>query len=540
MKMSKRLTLPLFIILFIFSACSNQSTSEASKILRLATYNDITTLNSLVVENVDSAQVIANFTEGLTTYSEDGTIIGALAEDWTMSKNGLVYTFKLRDALWQDGVPVTAHDFVFAWQQVATLAQAPYKAHLRNFLNADAVIKGEVPATELGVKALDDKQLQITLRQPTPYLLDLLAFPSFLPIQKAFYEQVGAENYGTSSETVLANGPFILAQYGSDVGYTLKKNPSYWDAAQVDLEEVNVRVVKQAETRASLYESGQIDQLILTSDLYDKYARSSELVVEAQPWMKFLYLSNNINQKDSVLISYNMRAAIAHAIDKDVIVESILKDGSVAADYFLPRGFVSLNNQDFRDYSGKFNTLSYDVGLAQNYFEKAKYELAGKDLTFTISLTDSENAQKIFENIKAQLETNLPGLKVNLRTIPGASYFPILKEHTEVAAYMGWLAGFKDPSTFFEIYHTGKGQNYGLYSNSVFDGLIEQTESSRLALNAERRWNAFVEAEQVLLGDYYLIPLYQQGQVSLIKPHVRGLKLSPTIPPIFYKYVNIQ
>ena len=540
MKKFQKLFIILFATVLVFTACGN-NTAKADKTLNLAVSSELITLDSLTVSNADSAQLIANFIEGLTTYSAEGKIIGAIAKDWQISEDGLTYTFNLRDdATWQNGVPVTAQDFVFAWQKVLTLPTAAYKGHLRNFVNGPAIAKGEKTADTLGAKALSDTQLQITLTQPTPYLLDLLAFPSFLPVNEAFYNEVGAEKYGTTKEAVLANSAFTLEEYAGDTGYVLKKNETYWDKANVDLAEINVRVVKQADTRASLYEAGEIDQLILTSDLHDKYANDKDLVVETQPRMNFLYLSKNIHPETSILVNDNLRKAVAYAIDKELIVDTIVKDGSVAADYFLPRDLVSLDGKDFRDYSGNYNTLSYDVAKAQEFFAQAKAELGDKDLTFEISLSDTEAATKAFESIKAQLETNLSGLKIKLNSLPAASYTATLKENRTPAANTGWVAGIKDPSTFFEIYQTGQVQNYGLYSNLQFDKLMKQTESAELALDANKRWDTYVEAEKVLLEDYYVIPLYQKGQESLINPQVKGLKLSPTIPAVFYKYITVE
>lgn len=280
MKNFKKVVVTIFVTLFILAACGNNADIKTEKTLNLAINADLTTLDSLTVSNANSAQLIANFTEGLTTYSKEGEIIGAIAESWEIANDGLTYTFELRDAQWENGTMVTANDFVFAWQKVATLPTSSYKGHLRNFVNGKEVATGEKEASELGVVALSDTVLQINLTQPTPYLLDLLAFPSFLPVNADFYHEVGADAYGTTTETVLANSAFTLAEYAGDTGYTLKKNETYWDKDNVDLSEINVRVVKQADTRASLYEAGEIDQLILTSDLHDKYIESTDLVTE--------------------------------------------------------------------------------------------------------------------------------------------------------------------------------------------------------------------------------------------------------------------
>ena len=525
--------------IFILSGCSTATTGENK--LRLAVGTEITTLDSLTVSIATSAQVIGNFTEGLTTYSEEGKIVGAIAEKWNISEDQLTYNFTLRDAKWENGEKVTAADFVFAWQKVATLPTSSYKMHLRNFENGVAVAKGEKPASELGVTALSENELQIKLIQPTPFLLDLLAFPSFLPVNEKFYEEVGADNYGTSKETVLANGPFKLETFASDTGYTLVKNPDYWDVKNVGLDAVDVRVVKQAETQASLYDSGELDALTLTTNLSDKYSSTgADIVKELQPRLAFMYLSGNTKVQSDLLSNKNFRQAVAHAIDKELITDKVLKDGSIPAEYVLPKGLVELEGKDFRSVSGKFDTPIFDVTKAKTFLDTAKSELGDTPLVIDFATSDAETNKKVFESIKSQIETNLPGVVFNINSIPAASYNGILREHATPAASTGWVAGFRDPSTFFEIYQTGQVQNYSNYSNPEFDALIKKTESAELAKNPEARWDAFVEAEEVLLDDFILMPLYQQGQQSLIQPYVKGLKLSPTIPSVFYKYVTIK
>ncbi|MGL5043148.1 MAG: peptide ABC transporter substrate-binding protein [Culicoidibacterales bacterium] len=525
----------------LFSACA-PAKADGQKALRLSVSSDITTLDSLTVSVATSAQIIGNIQEGLTTYAADGKIIGGIAESWTVSPDQLTYNFKLRQSKWENGEDVTAADFVFAWQKVATLPTSAYKTHLKNFVNGVAVAKGEVSPQQLGATAISATELEIKLTQPTPYLLDLLAFPSFLPVKQSFYEQVGADKYGTSQETVLANGPFKLASFAGDSEIKLAKNDLYWDIKNVDLDAISIRVIKQAETQSSLYDAKELDALVLTTNLLDKYKeQKTPILVEQQPRMSYLYLSGNTKVSAPLLENKSFRQAIAHAIDKELITEKVLKDGSVAAEYMMPKGLVEKNKVDFREYSGKYNTPIFNVTKAKAFLEEAKQSL-GTSSPFIVDvlINDSETNRKVFESVKAQVEENLPEIKFNINIIPAASFNGILREKATPAANTGWVAGFKDPITFLETFQTGRSLNYSSYSNPKYDELIKATDSVELAEDQTKRWDAFVEAEAVLLEDFIILPLYQQGQQTLIAPYVKGLKLSPTIPSVFYKYIKIE
>lgn len=529
----------LLSISLIFSAC--QTPKNSDKTLKIAIESEITSINSLTVSEASNSQLIGNIIEGLTTYGKNGEIVGAMANSWQISDDALTYTFKLREAQWENKTAVTAHDFVFAWQMMSQLPDAAYKQFLKKFKNGEAVLAQQQPVTSLGVKALDDKTLQVELIQPIPYLLELTAFPPFYPVNQQFYHSVKEQGYGTSKETVLANGPFTLSDFSGTTGYTLNRNPKYWDADKVKLEAVHVQVIKQAETRSVLFDQGELDHLMLNTDLYQKYQNSNEkIITEFEPRIAYMYLSGTTKSPAPLLANKNFRAAIAHAIDREKMTTNILTDGSVAANYLIPRDFLAIDGKDFRDFNTTLPKNIFSLNKAKNYLEEAKKQLGHIPLEFTLTTSDLEMNKNLYQNIAFQIEENLPDIKVNLTFIPQATYYADLRKFDTPAASGGWVAGYKDPSTFFDVFLPNAPQNYAQYNNPQYTKLIAETDSATLAFDTKTRFEKFSQAETILINDYVIIPLYQKGQRSIVKPYVKNLTLSQTIPAYFYKYVELS
>ncbi|TLG73831.1 peptide ABC transporter substrate-binding protein [Culicoidibacter larvae] len=543
-KLGKKLgvvTSLLAVAALVLAGCGGSSSGTAGT-LRLASAVAPNTLNQIRNSESINSEIIGQYLEGLVQYNADNELVGAVAKDWTTNEDGSVYTFNIRpESKWTNGQPVTANDFVFAWSKLATDKEATYGYLVSAIKNGQAVLDGTMDASELGVKAVSDSQLEVTLEQPLAYFLDLMAFPPFFPTNEAFYNEVGGDEvYGTSMETVLGNGPFTLTKYKADEGWEFAKNPDYWDAASVQLNVVTVRFVAETSTQGTLYDNGEIDRLGLTGDLIDKYSGSSEIVTQPETAVFYFYLSGTTNSPDATLANKNVRAAIAHAIDKSVITDNVLKNGSLPIDYLVPKDFVSLDGEDFRTFANQFNDPMFDVKKAQEFLDAAKKELGQDTLSVTLAVADTEAGKKIYENIESQLETNLEGLDVTINQVPQQTYYPLLQEYGTPAANAGWGADYMDVATYFEIFRSDDSHNYGKWNNPEFDQLFKDAQSPELATNPTERWNKFVQAEAVLINDYAIIPIYQRASMALVKPNVKGFKLYPTAPDMRYKYVTVE
>lgn len=534
----------IFIVMLVtvltLAACSGANDGSTQE-LRLASAVPLNTLNHIINTESANSQVISSFLEGLLTYDENQNLIGSMAETWNSSSDGLTYTFHLRDGIeWSNGVPVTAKDFVFGWQTLATNPKAGYAQMLvdAGIKNARAVISGERPVSELGVVASDDKTLVVTLDSPSLLFEKIMAFGSFSPINEAFYNSVGgADSFGTSVDTVLSNGPFVLKVWQPDAEYVLEKNDKYWNAQNVLLTKVSTRIIKEPLTQATLYDNGEIDRLALGTNIFDRYKDDPNLVRQDEAAWYYMYLSGRNGNNSPVLGNRNFRAAVAHVLDKQVITDQILKNGSVPANYLVPQKFDNLNNRDFRTYANQFNESIFNLEKARDYLSAAKSELVGEDLSFELVISDGVVARTLYENIKAQIEQGLPGVKVNLKVIPSNTFFNELKELNTNASTGGWGADFIDVSTYFSIFRSGDSHNFGRWSNAEYDRLLEQADRE---LDPQKRWDYFVEAERILIEDYSIIPLYQRGSTAVMNPRVKGFKLNPVSPEVFFKYVYFE
>ena len=527
-------------IIVTLAACGTGNTTNTDQlVLNLVADAPSNTLHSVENAEAINSEIIKNFQEGLIARNLAHEFVPGMATDWEVSADETTYTFNLRDTNWSNGTPVTAHDFVFAFQLMGTLPGAAYADYLNTMVNGTAILAGTMAPDTLGVTALDDKTLEIQLVSPVSYFIEMLVTPTMAPINQAFYEEVGADNYGTSMETVLSNGPYVLTNYQSEEGYVLSKNADYWDAKNVQMETVNVRVVPRPETQSLLFDNGEIDRLYLNGAMGDKYeAENAKIDYQKEPRTQWMYLSGTTKVENKLLDNRNFRAAIAHAFDKTVITEQILKNGSVATDAIIPENFVYLDGKDYRETSGAYQDLSYSPEKAQEYFAKAKAELGDMDYTFSLNVLDEEGEKMVYEYVQAEVKKHLPEVTMELNVTPRQSYYSTLFEHATPAATAGWGADMNDPITFLGLFTTTNSINFAQHKNPEYDKLIATTATADMMKNPSKRWEAMFAAEEMVLEQYMYIPLYHKAQKVMFTEGTSGLLMDNESKNTTYKYVT--
>ncbi|ONI44120.1 hypothetical protein AN640_05830, partial [Candidatus Epulonipiscium fishelsonii] len=379
------------ILMLSVTGCSgdNATQTEAStlkhdlKTVTLAKENDIISLNTMYATDGMSFEVINTMIDGLMTTDKDDKIIPAVAESYTESEDGLTYIFKLKpEAKWSNGTPVTAHDFEFAWKSIISNPAAEYSYIYTQdgacILNADQILyEGADPET-LGVKAIDDLTLEVKLSKKTPYFLSLMGFPTFYPINEEFFISQG-DSYGFTADSFISNGPFLLKSWEKDTKIKLVKNPTYYDADEIKIDELEFRITPEISTGVTAFEAGTVDYAKLSNTLIDKYKDTDEYVEILDAYLWYL----QINEEAESFKGDNLQLALAYAIDKEDLTQNVLKDGSVPVNGFVPYGMApSPQGEMFRDTTGEY--LVPNKELAQEYFAKALEE-AGTD-TINISL----------------------------------------------------------------------------------------------------------------------------------------------------------
>ncbi len=279
---------------YSYAQATTQSVTDGKRIIRLTCAIDIPSLDNSKAVDVVSQEAIGNVLEGLTKLGIDDMMMPAGAKSWKISQDGRVYTFDLvEDAVWSNGVPVTADDYVYSWRRLAdpkTESQYQDMISTAQIAGGAAVINGERPVEELGVTALDDYTLQVKLERAVPYFLKLMSIPSFYPLNQSFVEAQG-EAFGSSTETTLYNGPYVVADWQAGSGYKLVKNQSYWNRANVLNDGVNFRIVKDALAAVNLYELGEVDRVEIKGEFAQQYLDHPHFKVEKGSAVFFLALN---------------------------------------------------------------------------------------------------------------------------------------------------------------------------------------------------------------------------------------------------------
>ncbi|WP_031539422.1 peptide ABC transporter substrate-binding protein [Bacillus sp. MB2021] len=551
--MKRKLTwlLSLTLILSVFlAACSGgddnasegtdgSSEENVEQVLNLINGDAIPSMDPSMATDQYGFQFLGATMEGLNRLGEGGEVTPGIAESHEVSEDGLTWTFKLReDAKWENGDPVTANDFVYAWQRAVNPdTGSEYGPYMMGGVikNAAEISQGDMPVEDLGVKADGDYTLVVELANPTPYFESLTTFGTFLPLNQKFVEEKG-DAFATSSENLLANGPFKLENWEStSQKWNLAKNDTYWDADTVKLETINYVVVKEAQTAVDLYEKGEVDRTGLSSDLVDQYSSDEDYTVKAGNSVFYLKINQTRNE---ALANKNIRAAISRAFDKQALVDTILNNGSLAANGLVPADFTPMpdGSGDFREVSG--DLVTYDTAAAKEFWEKGLEELGTDSVEIEFLGGDTDVSKTMNEYLANQLQTNLPGLKVTLKQVPFEQRLDLDTNQDYDLQLAGWGPDYLDPYTFLSLWITDGGNNKMGYSNAEYDKLLEETTTT-LATDNEARYQNFLEAEKILFEDAAIAPVYQSAGAFLSSPKIHGLIENPFGPDYEYKWVSI-
>ncbi len=552
MKLAKRIGVIVLAgaMALSLAACGNKATEESPAAesaapaasggtLNVMVEVEVASLDPQVADDGTSFEVIASFTDGLKQMDANGGVIDALCASEEISEDGMTYTFKIRDdANWSNGDPVTAQDFVFGWQRAADPKTASEYAYMMSDIgqvkNAAAVIAGEKDVSELGVTAVDEKTLKVELEVPVSYFDQLLYFPTFYPVNQKFYESCG-DSYATSPETVLSNGAFILKTYEpAATNFTLEKNPNYYNADSIKLDGLNYQVIKESQQALMSYQSGDLDIIQLSGDQVDQVKDDPEFKSIGAGYL--WYISPNVS-KYPELNNLNMRMAITHALDRQTIVESVVKDGSTATFTAVPPQFATgPAGDDFSADQTEFaDVCAFDTAKATEFYNKAKEELGKDTFNFEMIVDDTEIQQNVAAVIKEELEKALPGVTITLRVEPKKQRVKDCQEGNYCLALTRWGPDYADPMTYLGMWVTDNSNNYGLWSNADYDAIIASCTTGELCTDPAGRWAALKDAEKIVLEQGVIFPLYTQSNADMIKSNVSGIEFHPVALNRVYK-----
>lgn len=478
-----------------------------------------------------SSALLLNLFNGLYRFSEDGSNVEpAMADSYTVSDDGLVYTFTLKEGLkWSDGSDLTAEDFEYSWKRELNAELAsPAAWNLFDIKNAEEYNNGECSADEVGIKAVDAVTLEVTLKNPTAYFVSLTASANWAPVKKDVVE--GNDSWVKSADSYVCNGPFMLQEIKPQAGYTLVKNPEYFDAENVKLDSVEIAIIEQAEAALSAYNAGDIDVMIGSSvgtQAMAQYDGSDEL--SAHDLIGTSYFDFNCSKE---YMTPEVRKALSMALVRstinDVAVPSKPKSALAFVPYGIPYGDETV---EFREKVGA-ELINEDIEAAKQLLVDAGYpDGEGLPVLQFIITNTQENKDKA-QVMQAMWKEGL-GVDCEIVTYESKVYWDEHGAGNFDIAFDGWTGDYLDPNSVLNIFNRGRMEKECRWQSDAalkYDDLLNQAAAS--ADNAERM-EIFTECEQILMDEMPVIPLYYRNTMVLAKPHVSGFTVDFGAHPLF-------
>lgn len=531
------LLLSIFSLL-LMSGCdlgpSNVESGTRDQILHLGNGTEPKDLDPHTVTGVPEHKIISALFEGLispnpqTLAPEPG-----IAASWTISDDGKTYLFNIRDnALWSNGDPVTAEDFVWSWKRMLSPAMASeYAYQLFTVKNAKQYNNGEITDfSQVGVKALDDKTLHVELENPTPYFLSLLTHYSTFAVHPPTILKHGAFDEAgtlwTRPGNFVGNGPFTLKSWRLNYIIRVAKNPLYWDQDRVRLNEIVFYPIDSELTEERMFRTGALHATnTVPLDKIAVYQRNNPETLSITPYLGTYFYRINVTHK--ALSDARVRRALSMSIDREAIVTSITKGGQLPAYTYTP--------PNTQGYFAKSSSLKYDIEKARVLLAEAGYPngqgFPEIDLTYNTLDAHRRIAVAIQQMWKKALNIDIrlsnQDWKVFLSRVQSMDYS---------LARASWIGDYPDPNTFLDMFLTDGGNNQTGWSNPNYDRLIK--EASQLA-DQQLRYSKFQQAESILMADGPVIPIYTYTRVLLIHPNIKGWYAN-ILDQHPYKYVYLE
>lgn len=480
------------------------------------------TLDPQLCVNSNGGNIIDNIFEGLMRDTH-GKIVPAMAESYKISKDQLTYTFKLRDAKWSDGKPVTARDFEYAWKRAVDpkIGGGYYGFQLFYIKGATEFAKGTGKREDVAVKAVDDRTLVVTLTAPTPYFLSLTAFITACPVRQDIVEK-DPEGWANKPETCVTNGPFKLGEIKMGDRVVLVKNPNYWNAAKVKLQKVDCLLLADATVALTAYENNEIHVVdeVPTQEIARLKKTDPNFTIEDR--LGTGYYIFNVNKKP--VDNPKVRRALSLAIDRKAIVENVLKAGQKPAVGFIPYGMKDTSGKEFRDVIGNYggDPNRAMVPEAKKLLAEAGYPNGKGFPEIEILFRTSASYKGIAEAIQEMWRKNL-NINVRLSNQESGVFSSSRRAGNYVVAQASWAADFVDPMTFLDLFTSYSGNNYTQWKSKEYDGLIEKT---KLQKAGPARDKLMRDAEKVLIENSIIMPIFHMSDPNLIRSNTKGVEVT--------------
>jgi oligopeptide transport system substrate-binding protein len=477
------------------------------------------TLDPALSSGVQEEEIIGDLMEGLLAVDEHGRPIPGLATNWTTTADGLTWTFKLREALWSDGEPLTAEDFVFAWRRILDPKTASFYSYFLYVLkNAQAVNSGKAPGSALGVRALDPRTLELTLEHPAPYFLEMLTHHTMCPVPQHVVEAKGKA--WASPGNYVGSGAFVLKEWVPNGFVRVDKNPRYYDAANVKLQRVIFYPTDDYGAALQRMRAGELDmQGKLPPQKIDWIRANMPGAVQPMPMLITEIIA--VNHSKEPFDDVRVRRAMNLALNREAINSRIMRVGNVPAYALVPPSTANYpggNDFDFKGMSQarrveEARALMQAAGFSDTNRLKASYMIRA-------------TAPGAGRSVAAAIQQMLAEAWFDITILPNDMrvFYNAIQVHDFEIAQAGWQGDFNDASTFLDLYRTGGGNNWGKYSNREFDRLLDAAQSDTDLVS---RGKTLAAAEALALKDHAAMPLWFWTSPYVTWPYVKGFKVNP-------------
>lgn len=511
----------------ILSGCG-QNTRKADFSFNLS--SEPPQLNTSLLTDTVSMTVIRHVMEGLVRLDQNNNPIPGMAETWDISPDGTKITFNLRkDALWSNSAPlnadgsepaeglnrVTAHDFEFAWKLLLDPKNAAPYSYIAYFIEgAEDFNLGQGSWDDVGVKALDDYTLEVTLGSPAPFFIDLMAFAVFMPIDEDFYNEVGDE-YGIDADKLIYNGPYVITEWQHEDHILLSKNEHYYNKDELNLNTIYMGMVSDSNTSYNMYANGDFDLIGLKGERVPQAKQEGYKVYSYGDGATF-YLE--LNTANDILSNKNIRKAFSYAINRESFVKNVLKDDSKPALAFTTPEIKGYKKASFHDEVGDIISDA-DIEKAKEFLRTGMDELGITELpSFSILTDETDLAKEVAEAYQAYLKEI--GVNLVIEQMPFKSRLERMEKKDFDIVSAGWGPDYNDPLTFLDLFTTGNGNNHTSYSNPEMDALVNQV---RAESDPAKRNELYIKIEQLLMDDMPIIPVYFRVRNYTMKDEFTGV-----------------
>lgn len=522
------------------TATFTPKTVDAAKTISLNAGMEPTGLNTLTSTYAIEFSLFEHMYENLVTLDDDDNTVPGAAESWDYDEDTLTYTFHLRkDGVWTNGDPVTAKDFEFAWSQALNPDVASDYAYFLYFIkNAEKYFNGEVTWDEVGVKVVDDYTLEVTMEQPTSYALFLFSFGTLAPINQRFYEAVGADLYSTEVQYFCTNGPFALTEWSHNDKIVMQKNDAWHGAADVEVEEIDWKIITDANAALSSFLAGDLDMVGLGTGELIKQATAAGATIQSYTdgTAFYIYFNNN----DQYLSNVNLRRALFNAIDEQKEIDTVWQNDNEPMTSFTAPGVSATDGTSFAGKVGELYAPSRDQEKAKEYLATALSELGCTvdDLSAHLSIDCGDSATSIAEASFYQEQwRQVLGIEVTVNSMITKQGSQNRKTGNYVMSVTGWGPDYNDPNTFLDLWVTDGGNNQTGFSNERYDELIDLASKET---DLEKRESYFIECEQIIADQLPIGPAFWRAPSYACSDKIKGGMHRSTFQDINAVYVKLS